>query len=180
MRILAILFAAAVLACALPHPSAFAQGATVVEFNRLVGEGQEALARVATQPDEGNVHVPLGTPVRYRADPPTTGNHWPVWADPGRHTQTISPEALVHSLEHGHIVVYIDRPSAEATRLLTLWSNLYRGDFDGLVVVPRANLGAEVILTAWTKTLRLPQFEPAAAAAFIDAFRGRGPEFPVR
>ena len=83
-------------------------------------------------------------------------------------------------MEHGHIVIYIDRPNAEGVRLLTLWANMYRGMWDGLVVVPRANLGTGVILTAWTKMLRLPDFDPAAAAAFIDQFRGRGPENPVR
>jgi hypothetical protein len=35
-------------------------------------------------------------------------------------------------------------------------------------------------LTAWTKKLSLVQFDEAAAAAFIDAFRGRGLENPVR
>ena len=40
--------------------------------------------------------------------------------------------------------------------------------------------GEAIVLTAWTKRLRLDPFDPAAAAAFIDAYRGRGPEHPVR
>ena len=44
---------------------------------------------------------------------------------------------------------------------------------------PRGAYGAGV-LTAWTKTLRLSSFDAALAAAFVDAYRGRGPEHPVR
>ncbi len=50
----------------------------------------------------------------------------------------------------------------------------------GIVVTPKSGLGETVVLTAWTRVLRLKPFEPEAAAAFIDAFRGRGPERPVR
>lgn len=39
---------------------------------------------------------------------------------------------------------------------------------------------AVILLTAWTKMLRLAKFDAASAAAFIDRFRGRGPEHPVR
>ena len=35
-------------------------------------------------------------------------------------------------------------------------------------------------MTAWRKRLRLKTFDASAAAAFIDAYRGRGPENPVR
>jgi hypothetical protein len=37
-----------------------------------------------------------------------------------------------------------------------------------------------VVLTAWRKILKLDTFEPASAAAFVDAYRGRGPENKVR
>ena len=37
-----------------------------------------------------------------------------------------------------------------------------------------------VVMTAWTKLLRLEAFDEASAAAFIDLFRGRGPENRVR
>ena len=173
-------FAAALIGFASPAGAQATAQANATEFARLAASGQAALAKVETFPNDGQEHLPLGTPNRYRTDPPVSGNHWPIWADPGRYTQAIPNEALVHSLEHGHIVIYIDRPNAEGVRLLTLWANMYRGMWDGLVVVPRANLGTGVILTAWTKMLRLPDFDPAAAAAFIDQFRGRGPENPVR
>ena len=48
------------------------------------------------------------------------------------------------------------------------------------MVAPRPGLGEAVVLTAWNKILRLDAFDADAAAAFIDRFRGRGPEHPVR
>ncbi len=172
--------AAVFLAFAQPAMAQTTAQATTAEFARLAAAGKAALAKVETFPNDGQEHIALGTAQRYRTDPPVAGNHWPIWADPGRYTQAVPSEALVHSLEHGHIVIYIDRPNAEGVRLLTLWSNMYRGMWDGLVVVPRANLGTGVIVTAWTKMLRLDDFDASVAAAFIDEFRGRGPENPVR
>ena len=43
-----------------------------------------------------------------------------------------------------------------------------------------SGLGKSVVLTAWRKILKLDSFEPAAAAAFVDTYRGRGPEKRVR
>jgi hypothetical protein len=47
-------------------------------------------------------------------------------------------------------------------------------------VVTHEGLGDGVVLTAWTKKLVLPEFQPEAAATFIDTYRGRGPENSVR
>jgi hypothetical protein len=160
--------------------NAQAANANLAEFMRLAAAGKDALARVESFPNDGQVHVPIGTRVTYRTDPPTSGNHWERWVDPGRYSEVPPNEMLVHSLEHGHIVIYIERPTAEAVRLLTLWSNIWRGSWDGIVVVPRPGLGSGVILTAWTKMLRQDAFDAAGAAAFIEAYRGRGPENPMR
>ena len=46
--------------------------------------------------------------------------------------------------------------------------------------MPQPGIGQTVVLTAWIKRLMLPNFERPAAAAFIDLYRGRGPEKRVR
>jgi hypothetical protein len=43
-----------------------------------------------------------------------------------------------------------------------------------------SGLGEQVVLTAWTKRLMQKKFDIASAAAFIEKFRGRGPENPIR
>jgi hypothetical protein len=49
-----------------------------------------------------------------------------------------------------------------------------------VIATRSSGLGKAVVLTAWRRILRLDEFDPPAAAAFIDQFRGRGPENPVR
>ena len=71
-------------------------------------------------------------------------------------------------------------PGAEAVQLLKDWTSPYGGQWAGVVATPSSGLGKAVVLTAWRKILKLDEFDPAAAAAFVDRFRGRGPEKKVR
>ncbi|MBW4482656.1 MAG: DUF3105 domain-containing protein [Tildeniella torsiva UHER 1998/13D] len=148
------------------------------EPNTTVGEA--AMAAIETFPDQGQAHVSPGQAVNYDSDFPTSGPHDPNPVLPGVYNQEQRLEQLVHSIEHGNIVIYVDQPGQAAMDALTAWASDFPGLWDGLVVVPKAGLGAEVVLTAWTKKLILPEFEPEAAATFIDTYRGRGPENPVR
>ena len=77
-------------------------------------------------------------------------------------------------------MIYYDKPLPSVLETLKTWASLFRGDRDGIIVVANPGLGTEIVLTAWDKRLQLANFEPSAAAAFIDAFRGRGPEKRVR
>lgn len=156
------------------------QSAAYAEFQAAVQRGQPALSRVETFPDEGRAHLEPGERAVYRTDPPASGPHSPDWINPGFYTTEQPPERLVHSLEHGHVVIYYEDPGPEALRTLQTWARMFNGPWDGIVIVPRRGLGRAVILTAWTRMLRLEAWDANAAAAFIDAFRGRGPEHPVR
>ena len=150
-------------------------------FQQEVQQGQPALNEVRSFPSEGLAqHVPQGSSVSYRTDPPTTGAHYPTPSDPGYYEKAQLPGNLVHALEHGHIVIYYDRPSAEVMQSLKGWASRFENRWAGVIVVPMPGIGQQIILTAWTKELRLEEFNAAAAAAFIDRFRGRGPEHPVR
>ncbi|MCP4327660.1 MAG: DUF3105 domain-containing protein [Alphaproteobacteria bacterium] len=119
-------------------------------------------------------------PIAYDRDFPTSGPHSPTWTVPGVYDRPQAKSELVHALEHGHIVVYFDRPSPEAWRQLTDWAGLFSGKWDGLVVTPYPGLDETMVMTAWNRTLRLDAWNGMVAAAFIDAYRGRGPENPVR
>ncbi|HEY9888274.1 MAG TPA: DUF3105 domain-containing protein [Candidatus Obscuribacterales bacterium] len=151
-----------------------------VAFEPNTPIGEAALASVQSFPDQGRDHVAPGAPVTYDSDFPTSGPHDPTPVMPGVYSASQRPEQLVHSLEHGNIVIYYDQPTADTMTTLASWASQFPGAWDGVVVVPKAGLGTEVVLTAWTKKLRMPQFSPEAAATFIDAYRGRGPENPVR
>lgn len=99
---------------------------------------------------------------------------------PGVYTEAQRPEQLVHSSEHGNIVIYYDQPEARTMTTLESWTDQFSGPWDGIVVVPKAGLGEDIVLTAWTKKLVMPEFSPEAAGRFVDEYRGRRPENPVR
>lgn len=55
--------------------------------------------------DEGSDHVGMGTPLNFKTDPPTSGTHYADWTRPGVYETPQQDGLLVHSLEHGYIVV---------------------------------------------------------------------------
>ncbi len=149
-------------------------------FGALAAEGQASLSQVRTLPLRGSGHLAIGQSHSYDERFPTSGIHAAFKVNPGFYREVQLPTALVHSIEHGHVVVYYENPGADAIQFLKDWTSFYDGNWDGLVAVPAAELGSAVVLTAWRKIYRLDDFDPAAAAAFIDLYRGRGPENPVR
>ena len=142
--------------------------------------GKDALKRVVTPPFEGRGHVSPGQVLRYQGDPPTSGLHDPKWIDSGVYEEAQNRMKLVHSLEHGIIVVYYDTADPATWEVLNDWADLYDYPLGGIVVAPKPGLGEAIVLTSWSRLLRLDPFDADAAAAFIDAYRGRGPESPIR
>ncbi len=149
-------------------------------FMTLAHDGQAALGRIQTMPNRGGGHLSPGQDHSYRVPFPTSGIHARTPTQPGFYDKAQPPTGLIHALEHGHIVIYYDRPGADAIAMLEDWTSLYTGDWDGVIATPSPGLGQAVVLTAWNKKLELERFAPATSAAFIDSLRGRGPENPVR
>ncbi len=172
-----VVAAAAVLAVAYGGWSYWQFGQAESRFQALAAAGSTAAERRV--PNEGTGH-PVAGGFRYTSNPPTSGGHSRRWVDAGFHDRTQTPSMLVHNLEHGNIVIYYDRLDDAVRAQLDAWASMYRGQWSGIVVTPKAGLGQEVVLTAWTRMLRLDPFDAASAAAFIDKYRGRGPENPVR
>ena len=150
------------------------------ELLALAAEGQAGLQAVENLRSLGRDHLQPGETYRYRDSFPTSGPHAPRWLPTGFYDEPQSPHRLVHSLEHGNVVIYYDKLTGKAENLLRDWVSAHSGQWDGLIAAPMPGIGEEVVLTAWTKRLRLDPFDPASAAAFIDLYRGRGPEHPVR
>ena len=160
--------------------SYFASQNQASAFAVLAKQGQAALARVVVRESEGRTHLRAGQGISYRANPPTSGPHYPVWVNPDFYGSAKSRSNLVHSMEHGMVVIHYDTPGDDAMATIRQWTGLFSGPWSGIVTVRRIGLGEKFILTAWRRILRLDRFEEKPAAAFIDAYRGRGPEKPVR
>jgi len=59
-------------------------------------------------PDLGRDHVNDISDKEYNSNPPTSGPHFPAWAKKGVYDRVISDGYLIHSLEHGYIVISYD------------------------------------------------------------------------
>jgi len=135
-----------------------------------------------------NEHVaPGGPPVRYRSSPPTSGRHDPVPAQDGAYSTSPGVERLVHTLEHGRVIVWFDRdlPADDRASLRAY----YEHDSQLMVLVPdTTDMDYEVAATAWNRkpgkygTGRLLGCREysgdvyTALEAFKNAHRGKGPE----
>ncbi len=149
-------------------------------FEELVAEGRSGLDAMQVMPDGERTHLAPGQAFNYPSAFPTVGPHDPSPLAPGFYTRPQPNTRLVHSLEHGMIVFYYDQPGEEQLEMLRDWSGLFAGDRSGVLAVPSAGLGTEVVASAWRRQLRMDPFDAATAAAFIDRFTGRGPEGVVR
>ena len=150
------------------------------DFLALAERGKGALSRVKTGIGAGGGHLSPGQAYSYADRFPTSGPHDRVWTAPGFYEVPQPPTRLVHAAEHGNIVIYYDKPATGVLDTLKGWTSLYDAQWSGIVVTPMSGSGETIVFTAWNKTLRLKRFAATAAAAFIDAYRGRGPEHPVR
>jgi hypothetical protein len=133
--------------------------------------------------NEGQNHVADGTKVPYKTNPPTSGPHYNRWMPPSVYAiGEAAPELLVHNLEHGNVVIYFNQAALGKNEVdeLTELSKKYIGQWDGVLLVAREDKEYPLILTAWRNVLRLKKYDQQKVLAFLDAFRGRGPENPVR
>ena len=135
----------------------------------LAKQGQSALTKVQTFPVQGSEHLGIGQEKRYDDPFPTSGDHAASGVTTGFYTRELPKVSLVHNLEHGNIVIYYETPGDEVIDALKEWTSLYRVAWDGVVATASPGLGEVVVMTAWSKLLRLEQFELSTAAAFMDA-----------
>ena len=137
---------------------------------------EEGCSAVESFEDGGNEHVADGSEVDYNSEPPTSGPHYAVPADPGLYATPLAEEQLVHNLEHGQIVIYFSPTAPE--ELVAELRELVASDPVGLIAVPyvAASGPGEIVLTAWTRLQRCNGFSGADIDAFRAEFEGRGPE----
>jgi hypothetical protein len=124
---------------------------------------------------QGRTHV-NALPRRYKANsvPRSSGPHSGETLVFGSYTEVVPELNAVHNLEHGAVIIWFGPGVPQAT--IDQINELYRDDPDGLIVAKHPKLGDDVALVAWTHVARCPSFNEDAAKAFIDTFRGKGPE----
>ncbi|MDD5311507.1 MAG: DUF3105 domain-containing protein [Dehalococcoidia bacterium] len=178
---LLVISAGSALACVSGQPSSQSQAS--IEDAKLPAHGDASLLTgVISPPDEGRDHIWPDHPVEYGTMPPTSGPHFPDPTAPGFYTTRPEFGYLVHSLEHGSVVIYYN-PAQLSPDIEKSLRAFVKADSDpevGVVAVPDADFKYPFILTAWDRMLTLDKYDNQVVAAFLAEYLGRGPESPGR
>lgn len=140
--------------------------------------------------------MPEGTVLTYCTTPPASGDHYPVWAAFQEYDKPVEWPYLVHSMEHGAVVLLYHCPPPGCPELVAQ----LRSVRDGLpedpkcvdqptprrVIIapsPTPTIGTQIAAAAWGATYGADCFDEATLSAFVRDSYGKGPEdicFPGR
>lgn len=101
-------------------------------LGRGLGSGSDVEALGENVDDLGRAHMTDISEIAYNSNPPTSGSHFPVWAKPGFYDRVISDGHLLHSLEHGYVVVSYDCTNLKLSnakfKIINLLVSAHEGD----------------------------------------------------
>jgi hypothetical protein len=132
---------------------------------------------------EGRTHVTRKlTEKDYKTNPPTSGNHNPVWYQDGIYNPGDVPNLgmLVHPLEHGRIELQYKpgTPKATVNQLEALYQEMGQG-YHMLLFQNSTGMKYQVAATAWGQLLGCPRMNDKvfdAIRTFREAYIDKGPE----
>lgn len=129
-------------------------------------------------PDLGRGHVPDGTKLDFNSNPPTSGQHYVKWITRGIYDKPQEDGNLVHSLEHGAVIVSFksDLPKEDVEKIKSVFSSV---SVSKKIMVPRDNLDVPVALTSWGRLLKIQTIDATSEAKireFMETNEDRGPE----
>jgi len=152
-------------------------------------DGSECNAVERTFPEEGASHTEACTEITYGTNPPSSGTHYGIWPEYREYGTAVPRGFLVHGLEHGAVVIAYscNDCDAEIERARQLVAELgadplccseptCAGASTRLIMTPDPRLETRWAASAWGATLTLDCFEEAPIQAFVELYRGRGPE----
>lgn len=138
----------------------------------------EELSGVESFPQMGRDHLAAGeAPPEYNSSPPTSGDHSPSPAQCGIYADEVPDEVQVHNLEHGAVVIQY-RPDLDPSEIEAL-EEYARTKASHILVAPRAEMDDPVVVSSWTRLLRLPEVDIATIDAYYQQFVFSGPEVGV-
>lgn len=146
------------------------------------GAARAAGCELAAPADEGRGHEEKTfAATDYKVNPPTSGTHFPSWAQDGIYESGNTPALgeLVHTLEHGR--VNVQYKAGTSPKLVQELEALV-GENEGyhlLLYESPTNMSAAVAATAWNQSLTCSTSGPKlwdALRTFRDAHLDRGPE----
>ena len=115
-----------------------------------------------TVPDQGRDHLTREEleKVTYNSNPPTSGSHDPDWIRPGVYDTPQDKYKLIHSLEHGYVVVHYNCTKVTSNQYSVISASAHEdeGDLDGdstPSAVFKADCSLAQVLVDWDKKIGL-------------------------
>ncbi|MDL1897848.1 DUF3105 domain-containing protein [Anaerolineae bacterium CFX7] len=124
--------------------------------------------------DEGRGHLEPGDPTPvYKSIPPTSGTHNPLSYPAGIYDKNANITELVHSLEHGYIILYYNNiPQDQLDQLV----RIQQADPYKVSVVEYPNMPQKIALAAWGNLQNCEGVNEQVIRSFVAQFRDHGPE----
>jgi Protein of unknown function (DUF3105) len=158
------------------------------EVASVAAGAKAANCELKSFPAKSREHIAdLSETIRYASKPPTSGNHYQTPAEDNAYDEAPNVKELVHTLEHGRIVIWFKK-SLTADQRASLKA-YYDDDPYQIVLVPdETGMTYDVAATAWNRDpqpngtgrlLGCTTFDDdvfTAIEAFKDEHRSRGPE----
>lgn len=150
--------------------------------------GGKCSATVKQWAYEGGEHQTPGTKIVYCSKPPNSGPHYFVWAAFKNYDQPVDPGYLVHSMEHGAVVLWYKCANAAAcpdiAKQLTDFAAARPDDpacagevpKHRIIVVPDPTLETKFAASAHQWTYTADCFDQDSLGKFVDAHYAHGPE----
>jgi hypothetical protein len=147
------------------------------------GGGSACDVELALQVLAPGVHVAVCSEIQYATNPPSSGQHYPTWADFGVYDFPLPRGFWMHNLEHGAVVVTYNCPEgcADEVAAATDWHAQLNPDENcpagapRVLLVPDPELDVRWAASSWGYTLRADCFDAVAFSDFTIAHAGQPP-----
>jgi Protein of unknown function (DUF3105) len=136
-------------------------------------------AVVQQHPLAEGIHVAGCSAIDYATNPPSSGEHYPIWADFGVYDFPLPRGYWVHNLEHGAVVVSYNCTTDCAADIAAAkaWLGKLTADIacpgPRILLVPDPKLDVAWAASSWGFTLRADCFDPDAFGDFYTKHEGQ-------
>jgi Protein of unknown function (DUF3105) len=147
---------------------------------------------IDSPPVLSRTHVPEGSMIQWNSNPPSSGDHYPIWAAFQEYTTPVPRGYYVHDLEHGAVVFLYncgDAGCADVVSALRAVSDsipddpLCASQGTGVrvrtVITPDPLIDVPVAAAAWGWTYKAQCADVPSLKQFALDHYGQGPEGPI-
>ncbi len=148
----------------------------------LPGESSCKVTITTRIPVATALHVATCSSVSYATNPPSGGDHWPIWSALKKYTRPVPREMYVHNLEHGTVVLAY-RCAPACPDVVGALSAVFDKAVDPrcgvhprVVLTPDAKLPTPIAAVGWGATYTATCIDPTSLQNFTNQAIGHGSE----